>query len=147
MSIKTIITAIIITLSASSAFAFGQVLQGCGPDVTFDVIERENNSEFSSGSSTELKLGLKFTIGKQQACQSQNAYTRDIQMREIRNKEAQTTSTEVNALNQKIAICKDFTIITAPASIIEFCGDLLNVKVKNEENSISSTRSRIPNFN
>jgi len=125
-----LLLATVITLTASSAFAFGGgasnpgQLNGCGPKVTANLSESGGGY---GGSSTSLTLGLEWKIGGKSACERNNAYVNDQRMRASRSDEAETQQTETRTFSQKIELCSQFTKEIAPRSIVNFCGDLLGV--------------------
>jgi len=153
--IKAITTVALIAASASSASAFGSgsngyrssslggggsSLQGCGPTVSFDLKSTQmdkhnesfNNTNDSMGSNLSVGISLNFVIGQKSACQANNAFARDIQLRKVRSDdasarqaEAAATQAEISALREKKELCDTFTLATAPASVLTFCGDLI----------------------
>ena len=129
---KLVLIAIVTTLTVSQAHAFGSNngLQGCGPEA--DVKTKLFENKRGGSGDFEISFGLTWTFGAQAACEANNAYVNDTRAREARadliefnNDKAKAESSEIKALKEKIALCKDFTLDTAPQSIKTFCGDLL----------------------
>ena len=144
---KTIITtAAFVALSATAALANSP--QGCGPELQFTAGITEGGQE--DHSSANLGIALVFELGKEQACKRHNAGLRDLQIREIHKKDAEIakliSETErnrlrnisqeaaadvdtVQALKDKVTFCTLFDE-TSPASITDFCGDLIGITPK-----------------
>ena len=78
-----------------------------------------------------LRVGFEFkwTIGQHKACERNNAFVTDTRIRAIRDDEAKTSLQEIKAIKAKLDLCRSFDT-SAPASIITFCGDLLDAKEK-----------------
>ena len=121
--LNKLIIALIITLSASSAHAFGS--KGCGPEVSLELDQDTGNGSSFAGPKEDVSIGLtlKWTLGHKEACESD-------QRIKARKDSAAATSAQAKVFKEKIGICKDFTHETAPNSIVLFCGDLLGVTKK-----------------
>ena len=130
--IRTVITAIALSIVSSTAIAAGygssSNIDACGPDTRLyaEVSEKDGNSF-----STNAKVGFEFkwTFGQHKACEINNAWVTDTRIRATRTDEAKTTLEEIKAVKAKLDLCRSFDA-SAPASIITFCGDLLDAKGK-----------------
>lgn len=144
---KTIITtAAFVVLSATAALANSP--QGCGPELQFTAGVTEGGQ--ADHSSSNIGIALVFELGKKQACEQHNVNLRDIQLRDIRKKDAEiaklASETErnrlrnisqqasadidtVQAFKDKVTFCTLFDE-TSPASITDFCGDLIGITPK-----------------
>ena len=119
MKFKLTVAALI--LSATGAFA------GCeSPDLEIEL------DKDTGGYSDSTKISLSFTIplGKANTriCDaevSKAASTAHKTQAEAREKIAKANKQEQNNLEQRIKICSDFSLDSAPESIKDFCGDLL----------------------
>ena len=89
--------------------------------------------------STDFSIGFSIPLGDNTACKNAEVLANDKLIREIYTEEAEKRRVEAQArkeranardqeldnLEQRIAICSDFELSTAPNSIKSFCGDLL----------------------
>ncbi len=134
---KSLAIALVLTTIATTSSAFSNGHQGCGPEasVGVDLMDQDNRGQ----NDFKISFDLKWTFGAKEACAKNNAHTTDINVRDIRQaaaaerklvadameKEAKTVQAEIKGLADKIKLCSDFSLDTAPASIKAFCGDLL----------------------
>ena len=119
MKFKLTVAALI--LSATGAFA------GCeSPDLEIEL------DKDTGGYSDSTKISLSFTIplGKANTQLCDAEITKELNkarksLAEANEKTAKATKQEQNNLEQRIKICSDFSLDSAPESIKDFCGDLL----------------------
>ena len=143
-----LVTTTIVALFVSTA-AYAQCSQ---PTLNLNVSEDSgySNSEFGYGdpegpdtnvfgAQTTFSIGLSIPLGNNSACKRAEVLENDRLLREIYTEEAEKRRVEAQArkeranardqeldnLEQRIAICSDFELSTAPSSIKSFCGDLL----------------------
>ena len=120
---KKLILAITIALvSSTGAFAATSVKapQECGA-----TAEAFTDTNYNG----EARIGfkLKFTLGKahKNRCAEYDSHIKSLTFHERREESARATQQETKALAEKVQLCQSFDINTAPGSIVDLCGDLL----------------------
>ena len=130
-AMKLVTTTIVALFVSTAAHAYGNCNK---PTLDFDVSE-----SYGYSASTNFSIGFSIPLGDNSACRKAAILENDKLLREIRTEEAEkrrveaqarkeradARDQELNNLEQRIAICADFELSTAPNSIKEFCGDLL----------------------
>ena len=126
---KQIIIATALTVAASSAMASNSI-QGCGPSARIyldqDVDNTTGHNEYLRDSKgAEVGFSLNWTFGFKKACEENNAAILAKKASELHKTNAQANASEVKAIADRLRLCSTFHKETAPGSIVEFCGDLL----------------------
>ena len=146
---KTLVTSIaVLIMSSTVAFA-----DNCdAPELELEIEQDFDNSR-GYDTETSISFGISWKLGDKTECRRRNALETDLLRREIineanetakleaeiiteqedarkkaaeaREKDAKAAQEEVELLSDKIELCSDFEKDTAPASIVTFCGDLL----------------------
>ena len=130
-AMKLVTTTIVALFVSTAAHAFGS---NCNkPTLDLDV------SQSAYSDSATFSIGFSIPLGDNTACKNAEVLANDKLIREIYTEEAEKRRVEAQArkeranardqeldnLEQRIAICSDFELSTAPNSIKSFCGDLL----------------------
>ena len=139
--------AVVLALTVSEASA------SCdAPELELEIEQDFDNSR-GYDTETSISFGITWILGDKTECRRRNALETDLLRRELinevnetakleaeiiteqadarkkaaeaREKDAEAAQEEVELLSDKIELCSDFEKDTAPASIIAFCGDLL----------------------
>ena len=116
----------------------GAAYAGCQtPELEFGL---EVDQDYRGNTDQKIELKLVFPLGKvaHTLCNKEIALMSAKEITEwnkarkekadARGKDAKAREQEQDNLEQRIAICSDFTFDAAPNSIKEFCGDLLERK-------------------
>ena len=122
--------------------AYAEPPQLCGPTVeTYGQV----NEDVMGRQSNHIGFRFSWKIGSKEICDRYNSNLDDHQVRETQRRDAINGQEEIRVLKDKLLICGDFTIDTAPPSIKSFCGDLLGIEVRKEVVSQPNDRE-IPEF-
>lgn len=115
---------LVVALAATTSTAHA----GCGPEVELEIdhYDRSNTGDrygdqyIGHRDNRENKIGLSLTwfLGDDR-CEDKASSS-------LRSTQLHNESTKIRNQREKIKVCKDFTLTTAPQSIRSFCGDLLN---------------------
>lgn len=112
--------------SFGSSFGGGQT-DSCGPSVSAGYTDNQSAGGGGYGASggTTYQANITWQIGRKKACEANNR-------NRLRQSRAQAKMAEINELNQRIELCSQFSPMSAPQTMVNFCGDLLGVQTNQE---------------
>lgn len=120
---KLLIAALMVLAVSHSAQA-AAIHDKCAPTVELGVKHGFESSRGAYNSwdrdeDTEVSFKIKWKLGLGDVCAQANHSS-------VEKDRWRAEQDRAKAMREKIKICKDFTLTTAPHSIRTYCGDLLN---------------------
>ena len=121
---KLLIISALAIVTAGASFAGPTSIKApmdCGPTA-------ETFADTNYDGDTRVGFKLKFTLGKahKDRCAAYDSHINSLTFHERREQSARATQQETKALLEKVQLCQSFDKETAPGSILDFCGDLID---------------------
>ena len=131
---KVLLISALVMATTGGAFA-GTAVKAptdCGP-----VAEAFTDTNYAGDARIGFKL--KWTLGKahQDRCEAYDSHINSLTYIERKEESARASQQVTKALKEKVQLCQTFREDTAPATILDFCGDLIKAAPVKSENPLN----------